>query len=39
MGRIVVGVDASECARRALVWALREGALRGDTVTVVGAWS
>lgn len=39
MGRIVVGVDASECARRALAWALREGELRGDTVEVVGAWS
>lgn len=39
MGRIVVGVDASEYARRALAWALREGALRGDPVEVVGAWS
>ena len=39
MGRIVVGVDATECARRALAWALREGELRGDTVEVVGAWS
>ena len=39
MGRIVVGVDASECARHALAWALHEGALRGDTVEVVGAWS
>lgn len=39
MGRIVVGVDASECARRALAWALREGALRDDPVEVVGAWS
>lgn len=39
MGRIVVGVDASECARRALAWALREGAVRGEPVEVVGAWS
>lgn len=39
MGRIVVGVDASECARTALAWALREGALRGDPVEVIGAWS
>lgn len=39
MGLIVVGVDASEPARHALLWALREGALRGDPVTVVGAWS
>ena len=39
MGLIVVGVDASEPARHALEWALREGALRGDAVEVVGAWS
>ena len=39
MGLIVVGVDASEPARQALAWALREGALRGDPVEVVGAWS
>ncbi len=39
MGLIVVGVDASEPARQALLWALREGALRGDPVEVVGAWS
>lgn len=39
MGLIVVGVDASEPARHALAWALREGALRGDPVEVVGAWS
>ncbi|MBL8774345.1 MAG: universal stress protein [Acidimicrobiales bacterium] len=39
MGLIVVGVDASEPARQALLWALREGALREDPVTVVGAWS
>lgn len=39
MGLIVVGVDASEPARQALAWALREGALRGDPVAVIGAWS
>ena len=39
MARIVVGVDASDGARRALGWALHEGALRGATVEVVGAWS
>ena len=39
MGLIVVGVDASESSRRALAWALREGALRGDPVEVVAAWS
>jgi nucleotide-binding universal stress UspA family protein len=36
---IVVGVDGSEAGRRALRWALREGALRGSTVEVVTAWT
>lgn len=39
MGLIVVGVDASESSRRALAWALREGALRGEPVEVLAAWS
>ena len=39
MGLIIVGVDASEGAEGALDWALREGALRGDVVEVLGAWS
>jgi nucleotide-binding universal stress UspA family protein len=37
-GKVVVGVDGSDAARRALVWALEEGALRGATVEVVHAW-
>jgi nucleotide-binding universal stress UspA family protein len=39
MGLILVGVDASESSEAALLWALREGALRGDPVEVLGAWS
>lgn len=39
MGLILVGVDASESSEGALAWALREGALRGDPVEVLGAWS
>ena len=39
MGLILVGVDASEGSERALDWALHEGALRGDVVEVLGAWS
>lgn len=38
MGRIVVGVDGSEHARRALVWAHHEAQLRGDELTAVLAW-
>jgi nucleotide-binding universal stress UspA family protein len=38
MKDIVVGVDQSECAARALVWAVREGQLHGRTVTAVLAW-
>ena len=37
-GRIVVGVDGSPCARRALHWALGQGALTGATVEAVLAW-
>ncbi len=39
MGLIVVGVDASESSEAALAWALREGAVRGDPVQVLAAWS
>lgn len=39
MGRIVVGVDGSENARRALRWAIEEGRLRNWTVDAVHAWS
>jgi nucleotide-binding universal stress UspA family protein len=37
--RVVVGVDGSEDARRALRWALDEGRGRGATVHVVHAWA
>jgi nucleotide-binding universal stress UspA family protein len=37
-GRIVVGVDGSETARRALRWAIDEGRVRQATVEVVHAW-
>ena len=37
-GRIVVGVDDSDGARRALRWALEEGRLRHPAVHVVHAW-
>jgi nucleotide-binding universal stress UspA family protein len=37
-GRIVVGVDGSAHARRALVWALEEAALHGASLDVVHAW-
>jgi nucleotide-binding universal stress UspA family protein len=36
--RIVVGVDASDSARRALRWALEEARLRHSAVDVVHAW-
>ena len=36
--RIVVGVDGSEPAARALRWALAEARLRGSSVRVVHAW-
>lgn len=38
MARIVVGVDTSDGARRALEWAVQEGALRGATVEAVHVW-
>lgn len=36
--RIVVGVDGSDHARRALAWALEEGRVRQAEVEVVNAW-
>lgn len=36
--RIVVGVDGSDSAARALRWAISEGRLRGARVEVVHAW-
>jgi len=38
-GRIVVGVDGSDPALRALVWARDEAVVRGSTLHVVHAWS
>ena len=38
MGRIVVGVDASPGARRALAWAAAEARLRGEALQVVHAY-
>jgi nucleotide-binding universal stress UspA family protein len=37
-GRIVVGVDGSTGARRALAWAVDEAERRGATVEAVHAW-
>lgn len=37
-GRIVVGLDASETARRALQWAQAAAERRGATLTVVHTW-
>src|SRR4051812_39179844 len=36
--RVVVGVDSSDAAQRALRWALEEAALRGATLEVLHAW-
>jgi len=38
MATIVVGVDGSECADKALVFAAEEAALRGANLRVIGAW-
>jgi nucleotide-binding universal stress UspA family protein len=35
--RIVVGVDGSACARKALAWAIEEAKLRGDVVVALHA--
>jgi len=37
--RIVVGVDDSDCARKALSWACDEARLRGAELRIVHAWS
>jgi nucleotide-binding universal stress UspA family protein len=37
-GRIVVGVDGSDCSRQALEWALRQAALTGAKVEAIAAW-
>jgi nucleotide-binding universal stress UspA family protein len=39
ISRVVVGVDGSDTAARALDWALEEGRLHGASVEVVHAWS
>ncbi|MGH2689139.1 MAG: universal stress protein [Actinomycetota bacterium] len=39
MGRIVVGVDGSDDAQQALVWAISEARLRKDGVTALFAWT
>ncbi|TDO66444.1 nucleotide-binding universal stress UspA family protein [Kribbella sp. VKM Ac-2571] len=38
MEKIVVGIDGSETARRALEWAAAEASLRGARLIVVHAW-
>jgi nucleotide-binding universal stress UspA family protein len=38
MGRVVVGIDASEGAAEALRWAVHEAALHKHTVTALYAW-
>jgi nucleotide-binding universal stress UspA family protein len=38
-GRIVVGVDGSESARAALLWAVRQAKLTGSGVDAVVSWS
>jgi nucleotide-binding universal stress UspA family protein len=37
-GRIVVGVDGSDCSRQALEWALRQAAISGTQVEAIVAW-
>lgn len=39
VGRIVVGVDGSEHARRALSWAAHEATLRGAEIHTLNAWT
>jgi nucleotide-binding universal stress UspA family protein len=38
LGKIAVGVDGSECAKRALAWAIAEAKLRGAEVVAVHAY-
>lgn len=37
-GRVIVGVDGSETARKAVRWAAREAKLRGMKLELVSAW-
>lgn len=37
-GRVIVGVDGSETARKAVRWAAREARLRGMKLELVSAW-
>ena len=37
-GRIVVGIDGSECSMAAMRWAMAQSSLTGSTVEVVAAW-
>jgi nucleotide-binding universal stress UspA family protein len=37
-GRIVAGVDGSDCSRQALHWALRQAEIGAATVDIVTAW-
>ena len=37
--RVVVGVDGSDCSRRALQWAVEEAGQRGAEVVAVMAWT
>jgi nucleotide-binding universal stress UspA family protein len=39
IARVVVGIDGSDTAERALEWALQEGRLHDATVEVVHAWA
>jgi len=36
--RIIVGVDGSECSKKALRWAIAQAQLTGATVEAVAAW-
>ena len=38
VGKVVVGLDGSDCARAALRWAAREAAVHGAPVVAVEAW-
>ena len=37
-GRVIVGIDGSETARKAVRWAAREAKLRGMKLELVSAW-
>lgn len=38
MGRIVVGIDESDCSRQALAWALDEAGIRQATLEIIYAY-